>query len=188
MTTCSCEPYAWAIRGCRAVGASLLQRSISIAKLIDQMRGTLGDQPKILQHIDIVYLSICLYKRRPKTELSQPQPQLRTHLTSLEVDCVRLSTTACALPFTPESLFQSDTSPKKFQWKAATPGQSTFLVELAALMPPASHGEPGYVTTWVIFLPFGQLGGRAFSFPQQRQQDCYSNGYTEIRIFPQNSP
>lgn len=63
MTTCSCEPYdAWAVRDCRAVGASLLQRSISIAKLIDQMRGTLGDQPKILQHIDIVCLSVCLYK------------------------------------------------------------------------------------------------------------------------------
>lgn len=51
-----------------AVGQSgkLLQRSISIAKLIDQMRGTLGDQPKILQQIDIAYLYICLYKRRPK--------------------------------------------------------------------------------------------------------------------------
>lgn len=102
-----------------AVGLSgkLLQRSISIAKPIDQIRGTLGDQPKILQQIDIAYLYICLYKRRPKTELSQPQPQLRTHLTLHEVDCVRLSTTACALPFTPESLFQSDTSPKQFSSK-----------------------------------------------------------------------
>lgn len=57
MTTCSCEPCAWAVRGCRA---SLLQRSVSIAKLIDQMRGTLGDQPKILQHTDMVYLFIYL--------------------------------------------------------------------------------------------------------------------------------
>lgn len=59
MTTCSCEPYAWAFV---AVGQSgkLLQRSISIAKLIDQMRGTLGDRPRILQQIDIAYLYICL--------------------------------------------------------------------------------------------------------------------------------
>lgn len=136
-----------------AVGQSgrLLQRSISIAKLIDQIRGSLGDQPKILQQIDIAYLYICLYKRRPRTELSQPQPQLRTHSTSLEVDCVRLSTTACALPFTPESLSQRDTSPKKFQRKAATPGQSTFLIKMAALMPPASNGRLQNDAGWCAY-------------------------------------